>query len=143
MANFSNNYSLDLYFPKSLGPLSFFFLSQLDFYHNLSFGTIWVLSHPEFFSSQFEFEFCHTLSFWVLSKFELLGFVIFWVMPQLDFCHNLSFVTIWVVSQLEFCHNLSLFFVTIWFFEFCQHLSFWGSSQFEVFFNFVTIWVFF
>ena len=132
MANFSSNYSLDLYLPKSLGSLSFFFttwlLSQFEFLHNLSFVTTWVLF------SQFDFEFRHTLSFWVLSQFELLSFFIFWVMSQLDFCHNLSFVRIWVVSQLEFCHNLSLFF------EFRHPLSFWVSSQFG-FLNFVTIWI--
>ena len=77
----------------------------------------------------------HNLSFWVLSQMEL--------------CHNLSFITIWVLSQFEFCHNLSCqnsschnlnchnlsffcSFVTTLVFAFCHNLSFWV----------VTIWVF-
>ena len=75
-------------------------LSQFEF---LRFVAIWV------------FEFCHNLSFWVLSQFE--------------FCHilgNWDFFLIWVLSQNEF-----LSFVTIWVFEFYHNLSFWVSSQFE------------
>ena len=45
---------------------------------------------PENISSVVKF--CHNLSFWVLSQFEV------------EFFHNLSF---WVLSQFEFCHIVS------------------------------------
>ena len=94
--------------------------SQFEVCHNLSLVTIWVLS-------RWVFEFCHNLSFWVWSQFEF------------EFCHNLSF---WVSSKVKFlsCKNLSFWvfskfeffsFVTIWFFEFCQHLSYGVLTQFE------------
>ena len=67
------------------------------------------------------FEFCYSLSSWVLSQFFLVfsvGFFFF------------SFV------------NIRVFFscFTIWIFYFCHHLSFQVLSQFEVL-SFVTIWV--
>ena len=61
----------------------------------LSLITIWV------------FEFCHSLSFWVLSQFTFLNFGTFWVFK---FCHILTF---WALS-----HFMFLAFVTFWLFEF-------------------------
>ena len=40
-------------------------------------------------------DFCHNLSFWVLSQFEFISLVTIWIF---EFCHNLSFFC---------CHNLS------------------------------------
>ena len=68
------------------GPFKLVFLLINGIFHKSSFATILK-------------KFCHNLSFWVLSKFE----VKFWF---LEFCHNLSFVTILVV---EFCNILSFF----------------------------------
>ena len=81
--------------------------------------TVTICVFFSFFKIRF-FEFCHTLSFWVLSQ---------WVF---EFCHNLCFL---VVSQFGF-----LSFVTIWVFVFCHSSSFWVLTQF-VFWGFVTIWV--
>ena len=106
--------------------------------------TIWVL---------LELEFCHNLSFWVLSQF---GFMVFFVKTwvfELSLFRFLSCITIWV---FEFHHNLKFWassqfeflrffpiwlffsFITRWVFKFCHNLSFLVSSQFE----FTTIWVF-
>ena len=83
------------------------------------------------------FMFCHNLSFWVLShfqlflvlsQFEFLSLFTIWVLPHFEFCHNFSFVTIWFLSQLDFL-------------KFCHNLTFWVLSQFE-FLSFVTIQVF-
>ena len=68
-------------------------MSQFEFCRNLSFVTIWVLSHFEFLSFVTiwvlsHFEFCYNLSFWVLSPFEILSFVTILVIL---FCHHLSF----------------------------------------------------
>ena len=63
------------------------FFSQLEFCHNLSLFTIFVLSI---------FELCHISSF-----VTILFLSLFW------FCDNLSFVTLSVFTQLEFCHNFS------------------------------------
>ena len=108
--------------------------------HNLSFQdffTIW------------DFVFCHILSLWVMTQFEL-NFVTFWILSHLSFWvlshfDFWSFVKFWVVTNLvlEF-----LSFVTIWV-EFCHNLSFWVFlnfsfqvlSPFELF-RFVDNWVF-
>ena len=98
--------------PKVLSQLDFF-PSQFEFCHGLSFVTTWVLSQHEFcqnlnfvaiyvfsfvtiwffsFVTISVFEFCHNLSFWVMSPFEFLSFITIWV---IEFCHHLSF---WVSS---------------------------------------------
>ena len=94
--------------------IQLFFLKDVTITTLFSFVTIWV------------FEFCHNLSFKVLSQFVFLRFVTIWVFSQFEF---LSLVTIWVLS-----------FATIRFFEFCHYLSFQVLSQFE-FSSFVTFWV--
>ena len=68
-------------------------------------------------------EFCHNFSCWVLSQFELLNFVIFWVLSNwVEFCPNSSLS---VLLQFKF-----MSFVTIWFFEFFHNFSYWVLSQF-------------
>ena len=71
------------------------------------------------FLSQFEFKFCHNLS-WVLPLIDVLSFVFIWftvlVFLLVEFCHNLIFS---VLRQLE-----CLPFVTVWVFEFYCYLSF-------------------
>ena len=62
----------------------------------------------------------HILSFWVVSHFEFLSFVTYWVF---EFCHILSFgffVTFWILSfyTFEFCSfvtfSVFLVLVTFW-----------------------------
>ena len=65
------------------------------------------------FVTNWDFEFCHNLNFWVLSQFDFF----FIIVPQIVF---LSFVTIWILSL-----------VTIWVFEYCHNLCFWVYLQFE------------
>ena len=64
------------------------------------------------------FRFCHNLSFWALSQFEFLSFVIIWVF---EFSHNLGLATISVFwlsyFQIKLCHNLSSWVITIWVFK--------------------------
>ena len=81
------------------------------------------------------FEFCHNISCWVLSQFELLNFVTLWVFEidqtlrwnssQFKFLSFLPLVFFLVLLQLYF-----LSFVTIWVFEFFNNLSFWVVSTF-------------
>ena len=83
-------------------------------------------------------EFCHILSFGVLSPFEFwIFFFTIWVFKG----DNLSVSVLWQFGFLS-C-------VTIWCFEFCHNLTIWVLSQFNFyvkiwlfFFSFVTILVF-
>ena len=64
-----------------------------------------------------EIVFDQNLSFWVLSQFELLSFVTFWIV---EFCHGLCF---WNFSNFELSFVPSK--VTILVFEVFNNLSFW------------------
>ena len=100
----------------------------------------------------------------VLTQFEFLRFVTFWV---IEFCYNLSFVPTWgfvfscylrflVLTLFEYLiffifdflsfvaiWVLWLFdilrFVTVSVFEICHNLSFWVVSQFESYLSFLIV----
>ena len=81
-------------------------------------------------------EFCHNLSFWIISQFEV-SFVAIWF---LRFYHNLSFKALSQFQFLGFCQNFSFCFFTIWVFEFSHYLSFLVLSQLRFRHN-LSIWV--
>ena len=84
------------------------------------------------------FEFCPILCFWVASHFQVLGFVIFWVLSFVTLWFLVSFVTFWV---FEFCHFFLVFEICpISIFWVCYILSFWVRSKFE-FLSFVIYWL--
>ena len=156
----------------SLFELEFFYqtwvLSQIELCHSLTFVTIWVRLQFYFCQNSsfatiravtiWVFEFCHTLSFWVLSQFEFfLNFVTIWVWRYVTilvskFHHNLSLI-FFILSQFEFLSFITVWvflvswqfvflsFIAIWFFEFDHNLSSWVSSQYE-FWSFIKFWMF-
>ena len=73
----------------------FFIITHLNFSHKLRFVTIQVLSQVQFLShvTIWVFEFCHNLSFWVLSQLQFLS---------LTRCDFLSFIIIFFSSQFDF-----------------------------------------
>ena len=121
-----------------------------DFFHNLcfwvfrfnfeslSFVTIWYFECCK----TSVFEFCHYLSFRVLSQIQLLSFDTIWVFffkNSVSFVTNFSFLTSTFINDKKFFtkyYTSGCFFITKNFHQnlFCPH-SFFSSSHFFLFFS--------
>ena len=126
-----------------LSPFELFIVvtnQNFEFCHNFSFWALYKFQYLSFFKIEFLsiatiiefFELCQYFSFWVLSQFEFLCFVTIYVFLSF-FCF--FFFIIYVLE----CNFFLLFFSSLFWvltqsglFIYCQNLSYWVLSHFEI-----------